>query len=236
VPAAAPQKPFRANFLRELWLQVQSMRRDDVLWLANLGNCWFFFLAALLQMNLFVYGKDVLHLSDTQSGFMQAALAIGIGIGSFVAGCASRGHIEYRLIPLGTIGLGITGCALAWPGMQAVPFSIWLALLGFTGGFFIVPVAALLQHRPIRENKGGVLAASNLLSFVAIFAASGIDYLLATVLHLNPRAIFFVCGLFAAITAIFVIQKACGRLTRPPKVLQPAVRNIVPALTKASLQ
>ena len=213
VPAAAPEKPFQPNFARELWTQLRVMRQDKALWLANWGNTWFFFLAALLQMNLFVHARDMLHLTDTQSGLLQAALAIGIGLGSLVAGLASRGHIEYGLISLGTIGLALTGGALAWPGMSPTAFGSFLALLGFSGGFFIVPVSALLQHRPKRENKGGVLAAANLLSFIGIFLASGVDYVLATLMRMSPPAIFLFCAVLTAITAVFII------LERPSALL-----------------
>ena len=58
-------------------------------------------------------------------------------------------------------------------GLSFGAVALELALLGFFGGFFIVPISALLQHRPAREQKGGVLAAANLLSFVGILLASG---------------------------------------------------------------
>jgi acyl-[acyl-carrier-protein]-phospholipid O-acyltransferase/long-chain-fatty-acid--[acyl-carrier-protein] ligase len=214
------------NFVGELWTQIGIMRRDRALWLANLGNTWFFFLAALLQMNLFVHARDALHLTDTQSGLLQAALAIGIGAGSACAGFASRGHIEYGLIPLGAIGLALAGAALSCPGLGAVPTGWVLAFLGFGGGFFIVPVSALLQHRPQADNKGGVLAASNLMSFIGIFMASGVDYLLATALHLGPRAIFLVCAVFTAITTGFIIHAR-------PAALPGFFRNLVKRQTQA---
>ena len=205
VSAAAPDKKFRPNFIAELWGQTKIMQKDKALWLANCGNTWFFFLAALLQMNLFIHARDALHLTETRSGLLQAMLAIGIGVGSAVAGFASRGRIEYGLIPLGTIGLAVSGAALAWPGLGPVACACWLVVLGFSGGFFIVPVSALLQHRPAPDNKGGILAASNLMSFIGIFLASGVDYVLASVLHLGPRAVFLFCAVITAITAGLII-------------------------------
>jgi acyl-[acyl-carrier-protein]-phospholipid O-acyltransferase/long-chain-fatty-acid--[acyl-carrier-protein] ligase len=181
------------------------MRPDKALWWANWGNTWFFFLAALLQMNLFVHAKDILRLNDTQNGCLQAALAIGIGVGSLVAGLVSRGRIETRLIPLGAVGLAGTAAALAWPGLNALTFGLGLAVLGFFGGFFIVPVSALLQHRPSSENKGGVLAAANLLSFVGIFLASGVYYVLAHLLGLHSAAIFLISAAFTGLTALGIM-------------------------------
>ena len=62
-----------------------------------------------------------------------------------------------------------------------------------------MPVNALIQHRPDPARKGGVLAAANLLSFVGIFAASGVYYLLTAVLHVTPLVVF---ALSAAATPV----------------------------------
>lgn len=221
VPAAAPNKPFQLNFIRELGVQMKIMRADKALWLANWGNTWFFFLAALLQMNLFVHARETLHLTDTQSGFLQAALAIGIGVGSLAAGFASRNHIEYRLIPIGSAGLALAAACLAWPGLQPVIFGAILALLGFAGGFFIVPVSAILQHRPAPQNKGGVLAATNLLSFIGIFLASAADYVFTALLDWSSSRLFAVCAAFVMITTLFIVRAGRSKLFQPATLRSP---------------
>ena len=205
VPAADPAKQFRLNFLSDLWSQVRTMQQDRVLWLAVLGNAFFFFIAALLQLNIIIYGQDILHLDQTRNGYLQAAIAIGIGTGSLAAGYLSGGKIEYGLIPLGAIGLtgfaAILGAGtLSFGGVLGT-----LALLGFFGGFFIVPISALLQHRPAAGSKGAMLAASNLISWIGVFMASGIYYLSATVLHLSPHGIFLWSAAVTAVGTIYVL-------------------------------
>lgn len=190
VPAADPEKAFRINFVGDLWAQCRLILRDRVLWLAVAGNTYFFFLAGLLQFAIVFYGRDILHVPATESGFLQASIAIGIGLGSLAAGYLSGGKIEYGLIPLGALGITTFGFLLAAPGHTFVSTLLLLAALGFFGGFFIVPISALLQHRPEEQHRGGVLAAANLLSFIGIFAASGVFYLFKHTLHLGPAAIF----------------------------------------------
>ncbi|HKW58103.1 MAG TPA: acyl-[ACP]--phospholipid O-acyltransferase [Candidatus Acidoferrum sp.] len=190
VPPADPLKRFRANALGDLWSQGKLMHADRVLWLAVLGNTYFWFLGALLQFDIIIYGQDVLHLSASSNAFLQAAIAVGIGVGSFAAGYLSAGKIEYGLVPLGAVGMTALGLALALPGLSFAKVLGLLAGLGFFGGFFIVPVNALIQHRPEPDKKGGIIAAANLLSFVGIGAASAAYYLLATLAHLGPAAIF----------------------------------------------
>ncbi len=192
VPAADPEKKFRANFAGELWTQIRLIRCDRPLWLAVVGNTYFFALGALVQLLIVIYAKDILNIDDpAQSSYLQAAIAIGIGTGSFSAGCLSGGKIETGLIPLGAVGLTVCAALLGQTRLSFGEVAAGLAALGFFGGFFIVPVSAMLQHRPAREQKGGVLAAANLISWIGIFLASGIFYLCSPKSLSCHRAAFF---------------------------------------------
>jgi acyl-[acyl-carrier-protein]-phospholipid O-acyltransferase / long-chain-fatty-acid--[acyl-carrier-protein] ligase len=190
VPAADPAKKFNALSLIDVWSPMKLIRGDRVLWLSVVGNTYFFFVGALLQFNIFLYGQDVLHLDSTHGGLLQAAVAIGIGIGSLTTGFLSGGKIEYGLVPLGALGMTILGLCLAIPGLSFHAVLLLLAGLGFAGGFFIVPISALIQHIPAEEHKGGVLGAANWLSFVGVGVASGAYYAMSHWAHLSPGAIF----------------------------------------------
>src|SRR5580693_4048403 len=191
VPAADPAKRFHLTSLVDVWSLMKMIRRDRVLWLAVLGNTYFFFVGGLLQFNIFIYGQDVLHIRSTQGGFLQAAVAIGIGLGSFAAGYLSGGKIEYGLIPLGSTGMTVLGLSLAIPDLSFRAVLVLLAALGFFGGFFIVPISALIQHQPEEDKKGVVIGAANWLSFVGIGAASAVYYAATHFARLNPGGIFF---------------------------------------------
>lgn len=205
VPAADPGREFQFNFLGDLWTHGGRILQDRVLWLAVAGNTFFFFLGALLQFDIVFYGRDVLRVPESQSGFLQAAIAIGIGLGSLAAGYLSGGKIEYGLIPLGALGITVFGFLLALPGLAFHSVLIFLAVLGFFGGFFIVPISALLQHRPEEQHRGGVLASSNLLSFVGILLASVVYYFAKHFVHLGPVAIFFWASLVTLAALVYVL-------------------------------
>ena len=214
VPAADPLKKFRANFLGDLWSQGKLIRGDRVLWLAVLGNTYFWFLGALLQFDIIVYGQDVLHLRPSSNAILQAAIAIGIGVGSLVAGYLSAGKIEYGLIPLGSLGMTVLGILLSVHGLTFEAVLSLLAGLGFFGGFFIVPINALIQHRPEEDKKGGIIAAANLLSFVGIGGASGAYYLLTRFAHLGPAAIFLWASLATLAATAYVLYLLPDSLLR----------------------
>lgn len=214
VPAADPTRKFQDNLLGQIVGQLRSVGKDRSLALAFLGNTYFSFLGALLLLNLFFYGVYVLHVGDVQISYLQIALALGIGFGSVAAGYASGGKIEHGLIPYGAFGLSLVSIMLAFPGWSLNAALAWLALLGFTGGFFIVPVSAILQHHPAASKKGEVLAAANWLSFVGSFLASGVYYVLTGVFTLSPLEVFLFGGVLTFIGAVLVLILSPDSLTR----------------------
>jgi acyl-[acyl-carrier-protein]-phospholipid O-acyltransferase/long-chain-fatty-acid--[acyl-carrier-protein] ligase len=173
--------------------------------MAVIGNTYFWFLAVLLSQNIIIYGLDVLRIDQTHNGYLQAALAIGIGVGSFAAGYLSGGKIEYGLIPLGSVGITTASVLLARHGLTFNTVAIDLCLLGFFAGFFAVPINALMQHRPRKEDKAGILAAQNLLSSGAAFLAAGAYYALQTVWPRDPSRIFLICSVITFAGTIYVV-------------------------------
>src|SRR5579859_4103089 len=215
VPAADPLKRLRLNAFGDLFSHLKTARSDRALWLAIVGNTYFWFLGALLQFNVVLYGERVLHVPGSESAKLQAAIAIGIGIGSFVAGSLSGGRIEYGLVPLGALGMTLFGFLLSAPQISFLHILILLAALGFSGGFFIVPVSALIQHRPDEKDKGGVIASANLLSFVGVAAAAAVPTVFSDYLHLGPRAVFLwasIGTLAATAYLVFLLPDSLLRL------------------------
>src|SRR6478735_4060827 len=145
VPAADPGKKLNLNVLGEIWSNLRVMKADRDLWRANWGNTAFFFVATLVQINLALFSHQVFHRKPTEQAVLQAALSLGIGVGSMLAGRLSRGHIEYGLIAPGAALMAVAGLWIGWPGMSMSAFATGLALLGLGGGLFIVPIVSVLQ-------------------------------------------------------------------------------------------
>lgn len=205
VPAAAPEKPFRINIVGDLWAQIEKMRKDRALWLAVLGNTYFWFLGSLLFSTIVIYGPDVLHIGQTKTGYLNAMLAVGIGIGSMAAGWLSENKIEYGLIPLGSIGMTCTGLVLGIAQHGMLGSALLLGMLGFWAGFFAVPVNALIQHKPAEQDKGGIIAAANLLSFVGIAISSGVYFVFTAYIHLDPRGVIVAASCITAFSTAYVL-------------------------------
>jgi acyl-[acyl-carrier-protein]-phospholipid O-acyltransferase / long-chain-fatty-acid--[acyl-carrier-protein] ligase len=215
VRAAASTKPFRANPFAGLIEQWKSIRQDRTLFLAVLGSTYFFFLAALLQNTVEYYGKLQLNLNADQIGYLQGAIGIGIGIGSFAAGYLSGGKIEYGLVPLGSAGMMGVSLLLSVKGLTFGTVAALLGLLGFAAGFFAVPVMAIIQHRPHATGKGGVIAAANQLAFIGIGTAFALHGVLTGPLQLSNSSVFLFGGvmtLMATAYAVWLMPDAVLRL------------------------
>jgi acyl-[acyl-carrier-protein]-phospholipid O-acyltransferase / long-chain-fatty-acid--[acyl-carrier-protein] ligase len=246
VPAADPRRIFRWNPLGELGSQLKTIYADAVLFWSVMGNTYLWFLAALLQFTIVVYGHDVLHIDDTRTSYLQAAVGIGIGLGSLAAGYLSRGKIEMGLIPIGALGMTVFG-ALLYFSRPAEALAGWLSaaayhqgsstaaragalivaavrlripdlsLLGFFGGFFAVPLNAMIQHRPRPEQKGGVIAVANLLSFVGVFLAAGAYYLFSDGLQQTPGGVFLDGAILTLVTttvSVYLLRDSLLRFVR----------------------
>jgi acyl-[acyl-carrier-protein]-phospholipid O-acyltransferase/long-chain-fatty-acid--[acyl-carrier-protein] ligase len=159
----------------------------------------------LLFSTVVVYGPDVLHIGQTKTGYLNAALAVGIGIGSMVAGLVSGNKIEYGLIPLGAVGMTCTGLVLGGSRHDLAGSAVLLGVLGLWAGFFAVPVNALIQHRPAEKDKGGIIAAANLLSFVGVALSAGVYYIFTTFIHLDSRGVIVAASIITGLGTVYVL-------------------------------
>ena len=210
VPAANPLRK------RALWCWPALRRRiglirrkDPPLFLAIGGDVYFWFLGALMQLTILFYGKEALELSAGKISYLQGALAIGIGVGSLAAGYFSRGKIEYRFVPFGGLGMALCCFAMALPGANFLRVFWILIGLGFFAGFFVVPLAAMIQRRPDAKEKGSVIAVCAVFVFSGVFFASVVYYGYRWI-GLSYLQVFFVCGL----TTLLVSGAALWMLPR----------------------
>ncbi|HTY86676.1 MAG TPA: acyl-[ACP]--phospholipid O-acyltransferase [Candidatus Acidoferrum sp.] len=213
VPAADPDRPLRFNFIGDLISQWRLIRQDRVLRLAVIGNTFLWFMAALLSSNLFAHGEFALHCDKSHINHLWIGLSIGIGLGSVAAGYLSGGKIEYGLVPLGLLGMTALSALLVRLGLGYTAVLWHLAAIGFFTGFFAVPVNAIMQHRPRKEDKAGVLAAGNLISSAGICLAAGTFYLLRMWPH-DTRMIFLIAALLMLAALVYTVTLLPDALLR----------------------
>jgi acyl-[acyl-carrier-protein]-phospholipid O-acyltransferase/long-chain-fatty-acid--[acyl-carrier-protein] ligase len=209
IPSTPPAKrdaPFSINPLGEVVTGVRRLATNRNLFMTVVGLSFFWFLGALIQLAVLPLGLDELRVGEAASTRLFTALAIGIGVGSLVAGRLSGDKIELGLVPVGGFGMGMFSLVLV-----AVVPSYWLVaaalvLLGFAGGWFAVPLNALLQQKPDADEKGRMLATNNVANTVGILLASAVLYVLGDRLRWSASQIIAITGVFTLVATVYVLR------------------------------
>jgi acyl-[acyl-carrier-protein]-phospholipid O-acyltransferase / long-chain-fatty-acid--[acyl-carrier-protein] ligase len=206
VAAADVNRRFDWNWPSQFYSEVRRIRQDGPLAMAVAANTYFWFLGALMLINIVLYATDILRVDEVHSSYLLAALSLGIGVGSFLAGFASGKKIEPGMVLPSTVALVLSCGLLSLPRLSYTSVLVQLWLLGIAGGFFVVPVNALIQHRPRPEEKGRTIAVANLLSFGGIALQPFVQYGMLRLGHPDPSKVFLLaagatllmgCALFA---------------------------------------
>ncbi|MCV2352975.1 lysophospholipid transporter LplT [Paucibacter sp. B2R-40] len=121
------------------------------LWADKLGQIslatttLFWGISGNMRIIVFPWAAAALGYSTTQASTLGGVVALGTAVGAVAASMYMRLDRATRVIPLGIIlGLLVVGLNVVTNIWVAVPF---LILLGLVGGFLVVPMNALLQHR-----------------------------------------------------------------------------------------
>jgi acyl-[acyl-carrier-protein]-phospholipid O-acyltransferase/long-chain-fatty-acid--[acyl-carrier-protein] ligase len=213
VPPAGSTEPFHWNPFTEVIAGSRSLLKRKPLLLAILGISWFWFVGALFQLSLILFGKEILHVSEAHVGFLVTALAVGIGLGSVLAGTMSGDHIELGLVPAGSLLMALFSVALGVTHNYDWALC-WLAGIGFGGGLFAVPLNAYLQEHAGSEEKGRIIATNNFINMVGVILASGVLWFLHDLLHWNPAIITLALGIAMFVGTPFMIQQVPDRSAR----------------------
>jgi acyl-[acyl-carrier-protein]-phospholipid O-acyltransferase / long-chain-fatty-acid--[acyl-carrier-protein] ligase len=211
VPVADRKRAFAWNWAKQLFEEIGRMRQDAVLWVAVIANTFFWFLGAILLLNIVLYATDILQVDEARSSYLLAALSLGIGGGSYIAGYASGRKIEMGMILPGLTGIVLATGALFAPGLSYEAVMALLFALGICAGFFVVPVNALIQNRPRPEVKGRVIGASNFLSFGGIALQPVVQYAMLRLGHPDPGHVFLICAL-VCVGMAFVLARMLPEL------------------------
>src|SRR5207244_12639176 len=111
-------------------------------------------------------GASEAQTAEMRVAILIALIALGIGIGSPLAGALSGNKVELGLVPIGAVFLilftGLMAVAIQWKW----PTRLCLVMVGVAASFYIVPLYTLLQHRAPKDSKGNLVATSILFNVV----------------------------------------------------------------------
>ena len=219
-PAAAPGLAINWNPFTETWKNLKFAQGNRVVWLSMLGISWFWFYGATFLTQFPNFAKNVLGGDEHVVTFLLASFSIGIGLGSLLCERLSGGRVELGLVPFGSIGLTLfavdlwfathalhatgqsgVGTFLAQPVHWRVTAD--LVLIGLFGGFYIVPLYALIQERSEATHRSRIIAANNILNALFMVSSAGLAIgLLAT--GVSIPGLFLATGILNAFVAFYI--------------------------------
>jgi 1-acyl-sn-glycerol-3-phosphate acyltransferase len=223
IPRAAAPTPalvLNWNLFSETWANMRFATKDRTVFHSILGVSWFWFYGALFLSQLPNYSRVSLGGSEQVVTLLLALFSVGVATGSLFCERLSGHKVEIGLVPLGSIGLSVFAIDLflATPGIVAQvdvsPLAFlaqegtWrialdLFLIGVFGGFYIVPLYALIQTRSEPSHRSRIIAANNILNALFMVAAAGIAVLMLQLGATIPQ-VLLLTGVFNIAVAVYI--------------------------------
>lgn len=188
---------------------------------------WFWFLGAIYLTQLPQFVKSELGYSESVVTLFLVVFSIGIGLGSMLCERISKDYIEVGLVAFGSFGITLFGILMffevqSFDSLSLVinntlltfnqfkddPRSIYLCIylfcIGLFGGFYTVPLYAMIQTRTIKEHMSRIIAANNILNSIFMVASAIVAIILLKFLSISQ--LFLALSLFNWVVAYYIYK------------------------------
>ena len=213
-PADTPAIRLNWNIFTASWATLRmGLNQTPAVSRSVVGNSWFWFVGAIYLTQIPAYAKEWLYGDETVVTLILTVFSVGIALGSMLCEKLSGRKVEIGLVPFGSFGLTVFGLLLWWHSghmPQNIQANDWLGVLGFSqawwvlldilglgvfGGFYIVPLYALIQSRTAESDRARVIAANNILNALFMVVSAIVTILLLSVAQLTIPELFLVVSL-----------------------------------------
>lgn len=225
IPVATPVAPglkLDWNPASATWRTLRFAHPNAAVFNSILGISWFWFFGAMVLTQIPSFTRVILGAGEGVGTLLLAIFSIGIGLGSVACDRLGGHKVEIGLVPFGAFGMTLFGIdlyfsapdAAALPGARGlidflVQPSSWRTLfdvfmISLFGGFYIVPLYALIQQRSPREHLSRIVAANNVLNALAMVIAAALGAVLLGIAELNVAEVLFVTALMNLAVAVYI--------------------------------
>ena len=189
---AAPDLKLNLNIVGESWSIVRHAAKTRAVFRSIIGISWFWAVGTIFLTQFPTFGVEIFGADESVVTLFLVAFSLGIGLGSLQCNRWLKGEVSARYVPLGAVGMALVGFDL-YAAASQIPAPTGEALIGvgaffsslanirvfadlvfiaIFGGFFIVPLYAIMQARSDAENRSRTIAANNIVNAGFIVAAS----------------------------------------------------------------
>jgi len=218
--AVAPDLKINWNIFTETIRNIRFINQNQTVLNSVLGISWFWFFGATFLVQIPSYSQNVLGGDKNLMSALLALFIIGISTGSLLCEKLSGKQVEIGLVPFGAIGLTVFGLDLFFAspeaptaGLTAIEFlssgNNWriiidLLLIGTFGGFYIVPLYALVQARSAPAHRSRVIAGLNILNALFMVAAAVMAMMILGPVGLSIPELFLISAILNAVVAVYI--------------------------------
>ena len=184
--------------LHDFWHCFKLLWRDPLGQVSLAVTTLFWGAGATLKIVIIDWAQKVLGFGLDKATYLTIAVAVGIAIGAVIAAVTVKLEQAVKVLPVGILmGVLIFGMIFVHDWRIAVVFFI---AIGAVGGFFVVPMNALLQHRGhTLMGAGHSIAVQNFNENLSIGALNAV-YAGMIWAHFGINAITIIFGLFVGLT------------------------------------
>ena len=196
---AIDHKPLSRNpvfLLGEFWHCFKLLWKDPLGQVSLAVTTLFWGAGATLRLLVLSWAAIALNYDMAHAAALTAWVAVGIAIGAMLAAKFVKLEHSVKVLPVG-IAMGLMVLVMI-PITNSTLATFLLVVIGAMGGYFVVPMNALLQHRGhLLMGAGRSIAVQNFNENLSIFAMLGL-YAVMEKLELNIYLIILVFGLLLA--------------------------------------
>ena len=220
--AACPELNINWNIFSETVRNLKFLNENRTVLNSVLGISWFWFFGATVLVQIPSYSQNVLGGDENLMSALLGIFIVGISTGSLLCERLSGKQVEIGLVPFGAIGLTLFGLDLyfASPAVPGADISVmaflssadnWrividFLLIGIFGGFYIVPLYALVQARSQPSHRSRVIAGLNILNALFMVIAAVLAMLTLGPAGFTIPQLFLLTALLNAAVAIYIFS------------------------------
>ena len=179
------------KLVKDFWHCVDTLWRDKLGQISLAVTTLFWGAGATLQLIVLEWGKQQLNLRLDQASILMGITALGTVVGGVIAGKFMTLKTALKVLPFG-VAMGLFVMLMPVTYSKPAVYSV-LILVGGLGGFFVVPMNALLQHRGhVLLSAGHSIAVQNFneqLNILLMVAAYSV--MLSFNWHINTVIVVF---------------------------------------------
>jgi MFS family permease len=238
---SSPDLKIDWNFFRTSVQTLKYAKSLPLIFLVLLGNSWYWFYGATYLTQIPQLTQQNLHASENVVSLLLTFFSVGIGVGSLLCRRIGGTKVNLKMVPLGAIGLTLfafyltaslafvperTGDMLGLKevftqGLSYYHVMFAVTLLGISGGFYIVPLYAMMQAFSPRSHRARVVAANNILNAVFMVSSAVFSIIILSVFKIDIKILFSITAILSAIFTTWLLFKLKPMLAaHQPDVLE----------------